>query len=85
MTRGDKLTFTASKGAVVDGEVHFNGRFTDFDKGDRIDFVCGANGVADCDVFNTAETDDITHLCFGDGGAFQSFNLEEGDNLALVG
>ena len=85
MTRGDKLTLTASKGAVVDGEVHFNGRLTDFDKGDRIDFACRANGVADGDVFNTAETDDITHLCFGDGGALQSFNLEEGDNLALVG
>ena len=85
MTRGDKLAFTASKGAVVDGEVHFNGRFTDFDKGDRVNFACRADCVADGDVFNTAETDDIAHFCFGDGGAFQSFNLEEGDNLALVG
>ena len=85
MTRGDKLTFTASKGAVVDGEVHFNCRLTDFDKGDRIDFDCRADSVADSDVFNTAKTDDITHFCLGDGGAFQSFNLEEGDNFALVG
>ena len=59
LAAGDELALTASQGAVVDGKGHLDGRVVDLDEGQRLHLGGAAQGVADGDVGQAGECDDI--------------------------
>ena len=69
MARGNEFAFLSRKRTVVNAEVHLDSRFADFDERHGFDFFRRANGVADGDIFYTAETHDIADHCVFDGDA----------------
>ena len=68
---GDVGALAAGERAVVDGEGHGDGRLGDLDEGQRLDGIRRADGVADHDVFNARDGDDLAHA-----GAFHRHALE---------
>ena len=63
LAAGDKFALFTRKGAVVDGKGHFDRRVVDLDEGQGFDHLRVAQGIADVDVRQAAERDDIA--CVG--------------------
>ena len=74
---GDVLALLAREGRIVDDEVHSDGRLVDLDEGQRLHTVTGTDGLADVDVLNAADADDVAEPCFVALGSFQSLELIE--------
>ena len=68
---GDVGALAAGERAVVDGEGHGDGRLGDLDEGQRLDGIRRADGVADHNVLNARDGDDLAHA-----GAFHRHALE---------
>ena len=62
---GHLLAIFTSKGAVVDGELHLNSGWVDFDERHGFRVLLCSECVADVDVVETCEADDITCNSFG--------------------
>ena len=84
VTRGDVFAFSAGERRVVDAEGHFDGRFTDFDKGQRLGRVDIRYGVADGDIVKSGHTDYVADHCSFGGYAPQTVDLEHGGDAVFA-
>ena len=78
MTRNDLRNI-----AIV-AKGHFDGRLADFLEGECLNQCRVTHRLADCDVLNAGNTDDIADSCGVTGDTFQAVKLIEGDNFASV-
>ena len=62
MTAGDVFAVLARERAVVDGKYHRQCRFVDIDRGQCFRMFRIGDGLADVDVFETGDRDDVAHL-----------------------
>ena len=60
MTAGDKLSFLAEEGRVVDGEEHRHRRFVDSDRRQWVGLLEVADGIADLKLLQSYDGTDIT-------------------------
>ena len=84
LTGGDIFALASGKRRVVDREVHLNGRLGDLDKRQRLDLRRRAQRVADGDVLNTGDTDDIACGNLLNRRMTQAVNRIHGDRFCLV-
>ena len=66
LARGDKLAFLADERAVVDAELHLKGRRVDLGEGEGVAVLVGVQRVADVDVLEAGDADDVAGVGFGD-------------------
>ena len=85
MTGGQEFSFLAGKWAVVDREGHLNGRCGNLNKFQRFRCIRRTDGLADAQLFDTGDTNDIADGCGLSWNTLQALNLVEGDNLGAVG
>ena len=70
MARGDEFTFAADQRAVVDAKLHLQSRRIDLGEGQGVASFIGTDGVADIDVLNAGDADNVTGArARGFGGA----------------
>ena len=81
---GDELAVAARKGGIVDGEGHLHRRRGDLHKGQRLHALGRADGVADGDVADAGQADDVARSGLGNGLLAQTVELIEGDGLRLL-
>ena len=72
LARREKLAFASGKRRVVDAERHRDGRFVDRDRVNALGFVRVGNRVADVEVFDARDADDVAGRRFLDLDALQS-------------
>ena len=85
LAAGDELALAPGEGTVVDGEGHLHRGGADLHKGQRLHAVGRADGIADGDIADAAEGDDIARRRFGDGHLAQTGELVHTDRLGLLG
>ena len=76
-----KLSFSASKRAVVDHESHFHTRFCNFDKFNWLNSVFVTNCVADCHIFKPSNADNFAKGSLFNRHSLQAFIDIQADNL----
>ena len=81
----DELALPSGIGGIVDGERHLHGGRADLHEGQRLHAAGRADGVADGDVADTAEGDDVARRGLGDGLLTQSVELIHADGLGPLG
>ena len=84
MAGGDIGALAAGERAVVDGEGHHDGRLGDLDEGQRLDGVRRADGVADHDVLDAGDGDDLAHLGRLDRHALEAVKGEEAAQTEIL-
>ena len=62
MTGSDEFPFFAGKRAVVYHEKHGDGRLVDGDEGKLFDTVVRTDGLADVDLIDAGNGDDVAHF-----------------------
>ena len=82
---GDELTLAPGEGGIVDGEGHLDRGRGDLDERQRLDALARADRIADGDITDTGETDDVARGGLGDGILGKALKLIEGDGLSLLG
>ena len=82
---GDELALASGKGTVVDGEGHLHRGGGDLHKGQRLHAVRRADGVANGDVADTAQGDDVAGGGLGNGGLAKAVEFVHADGLGLLG
>ena len=85
LTGSNELAFLSGKGAVVDAECHFHSRFTDLGERQRLKAFWCADSVADGDVLDAADPDDIAHGCRFCRNTLESLDLEQRNDLVAAG
>ncbi len=73
VARGDVLAFGAGERRVVDHPVHRDGRLVDGDRLEALRSVGGGEGLADLDIGEAGDGDDLAGRGFFDFCALQSF------------
>ena len=81
LTRGYKFPLLTSKRAVVDTECHFYGRFTDFCERERFKAIRSTNGIADGNIGNAADPNNIADGCRFCWNFLQPLNLQQRNNF----
>ena len=62
VARGNILALAARKGRIVDNKVHRHGRLVDLDERQGVDMLGVADGLADIDVGDAGQADEVAHL-----------------------
>ena len=81
MARGDEFALFAGERGVVDHKRHRQRRLVDRDKGESIRLVDVADSLADVEVLNAAQRDDVADRAFVRLYAAQPLELIEFDDL----
>ena len=84
LARGDKLTLTSGVGRVVDGERHLHRGGADLDERERLDALGRADRIADRDVADAGQADDVARGGLGDGVLGKALKFVHGDGLGLL-
>ena len=85
MAGGDELAVASGKRGVIDREGHLDGRRADLDKRQRLHTVGVADRLADRDVLDAGNTDDVADRGGFGCDALKSVNLIDIDDLSLIG
>ena len=84
LARGDELTLTSGVGRVVDGERHLHRGGADLDERERLDALGRADRIADRDVTDAGQANDVARGGLGDGVLAKALKFVHGDGLGLL-
>src|SRR6478609_4942917 len=87
LARGDELAFLTDERAVVDAELHLEGRRVDLGEGEGVLLFADGERVADVDVLEAGETDDVAgdrllNLALAEAGELENLGDLGADLLA---
>ena len=85
LTRGHKFALATCKRAVVYRKCHLQRRLADLYELERLGRVKCRYGIADGDILNAREADDIAYLCLGDGLSAETVYLIERNYARALG